>query len=250
MAVYNFSGSTGSAGASLKIKSYESFPLTAEENEIGIIPVTTMNGYIASKEKPSEPDEGLVWIHISSSSNVEVPVNGRKTIFIYPIGVEQYHNGSWVPLNDGNAKCYQGGVWVTFEKMLYSLGTFSETMKRSDSSRITWENDHIQFIGNNAHAICTDNMFSLVDYRKIIVDARMSRTEPYISVGINSSSSSSKADPDIFHYNLTGFTTRQVFTVDISSIDHNAYQQGAVKIYFNNVATAPTINIYRLWLEG
>lgn len=100
-----------------KVVAYESellLPATAAENTIAVFTETLISDCAITNTEPEAPEEGMVWIKTSLSSDIGFSVVKNKTVEIYPLSVKQYISGAWVAKS---ARTYQNGKWnewVTF----------------------------------------------------------------------------------------------------------------------------------------
>ena len=94
-------------------------PSNPVENTIWINTSNAITNYHFSVESPEE-EEGVVWITIGTTSDVEFSPLKDNTIKIYPLRVKQYISGTWI---EKVVKTYQNGAWVDWwNSELYNLG--------------------------------------------------------------------------------------------------------------------------------
>jgi hypothetical protein len=101
----------GCGGSSLNYEVVDgtSAPSSPSENTIWIDTSTTITSHIFSAAEPENPDAGMVWISVGTSSAVAFSVTEENPIIVYPISAKQYVNCEWV---DKTAKSYQNAQWV------------------------------------------------------------------------------------------------------------------------------------------
>lgn len=134
----------GGGGASLNfdVKAYatnESLLAAApKENTIGIITTTAISSWIFSVTQPAEAAEGMVWISLGTSSEVEFNALKKNALQVYPMAASQYVGGVWGKVM---AYSYQGGLWETWPEKLFWIenGIVNETFsQRQESGTESW----------------------------------------------------------------------------------------------------------------
>jgi hypothetical protein len=95
-------GKTNASGSFLNIsvKRYETEELlkaaTPKFNTVGVISDINITSFAARSSEPTNPEEGMFWLMVSGSSVVDVNLQKKNAIYIYPVNGFQYVSGSWV----------------------------------------------------------------------------------------------------------------------------------------------------------
>lgn len=119
--VETIEGGGGNAALAFSVKNYSTLPDTGAENEIAVIS-DTMSGWVMQAEEPTHA-EGLVWIRISNASDVAFSAVEDNVVMVYPVGVSQSVDGSWV---NREAFIYQS-EWKQFSRAILLLYKYGET---------------------------------------------------------------------------------------------------------------------------
>lgn len=113
--IFNMTGGGGSNPLNFQVKTYPSeTALKADnpkENTIGIITTTTMTSWVFSAKEPTEPEVGMVWISVGTSSPAEFNALKENNVTVYPLSAKQMVSGT---LKDVVAKTFHGGKWVNW----------------------------------------------------------------------------------------------------------------------------------------
>lgn len=116
---YKHGGSGGANPLNFTVKTYPSeTELKADkpkENTIGVITTTTMTSWVFSATEPTEPEVGVVWIKVDTSSPVEFDALKSKTLLVYPISAKQYNLDEFTGVT---AMSYQSGEWKQWIRFL------------------------------------------------------------------------------------------------------------------------------------
>lgn len=177
-------GGSGGTALNFNVKTYLSeTELKADkprENTIGVITTTTMTSWAFSAKEPAEPEVGMVWISVGTTSPVEFNALKSKTLQVYPINAKQYVGGKWEDIvaysypddewvewwdgyyyRSGNEYKNITGGWVVKEKKGTQNGTLGTLTKQEDGLVIN-------LTGNNCGAcLRTEEMVDLTDIQKI-----------------------------------------------------------------------------------
>lgn len=108
MSIFNMVGCGGSS-LNYEVVDGTSAPSSPSENTIWIDTSTTITSHIFSAAEPENPDAGMVWISVGTSSAVAFSVTEENPIIVYPLSAKQYVGGAWVKKT---AKSYQGKAWA------------------------------------------------------------------------------------------------------------------------------------------
>lgn len=95
-------------------------PSSPKENTIWVNTSNTVTGWALSFNEPAEPENGMVWIRISTSGYNVFNALKRNTIAISPMAAMQYVNGAW---EAREAQIYIDGEWRDFVQYLIKAGT-------------------------------------------------------------------------------------------------------------------------------
>lgn len=96
-------------------------PENPKENTIWVNTDVKITGWYFNPIQPDAPQEGMVWIIISTSSTAEFNALKKNGIQIYPMAVKQYISGEFV---NKPAKIMKNGAWLDIagEVYLYNSG--------------------------------------------------------------------------------------------------------------------------------
>lgn len=116
-------GNVGGTYLNFMVKTYPSETELKEdkpyENTIGVITTTTMRSWVFSATEPTEPEVGMVWICIGTSSPVEFNSLKKNAIQVYPIFAKQYVGGKF---EEVTAMTFDGEQWKSWVTYLYNAG--------------------------------------------------------------------------------------------------------------------------------
>ena len=114
-------GAGGAGGASIfAINSVNQRPANVFNNTLWVNTDVDVVKYVFSANEPSNPTEGMLWLTISNSDNVNVTAPINKDWMEFNLGiVKQYIDGVW---ERKIAQLYKDGIWVDVSK------TFSATI--------------------------------------------------------------------------------------------------------------------------
>lgn len=119
-------------------------------NTIGVITTTTMTSWVFSATEPKEPEVGMVWISVGTSSNAEFNAIKKNTLQVYPTSAKQYEGGKW---ENKTAFIYLNGEWVELWDGYYyksgvgsKVGNWKASYQPGNTSNvITFEEEAIKF---------------------------------------------------------------------------------------------------------
>lgn len=111
----------GGGGASLNFSVVGGIvpPNNLKENTIWVKTEVPFSNWTLSFEKPSNPENGMVWIAISTSGRNVFNALKKNGIAISPMSAKQYVNGSW---QAREAQIYIDGEWRDFVQYLVKAG--------------------------------------------------------------------------------------------------------------------------------
>lgn len=113
----------GGADLNFSVVAYASedeLPETADENTIAVITSNEITSWAFSATEPENPQTGMVWFKVGTTSSTEFNALKENGIQVYPLYAKQYNGSTWV---DMPAKSYQGGKWVEWwDGTLYDAG--------------------------------------------------------------------------------------------------------------------------------
>ena len=100
-------------------------PVTPKENTIWVSTDVAITSYIFDTTQPTNPTEGMVYLGLATSTDVEFNAIKKNGINLRPASCKQYAGGTWLPMN---AYIYIDGNWVQFAKAtdyLFKDGMFN-----------------------------------------------------------------------------------------------------------------------------
>jgi hypothetical protein len=90
-----------------------------KENTIWVNTDDKITGWALSFAAPPEPEEGMVWILISTSGRNVINALKKNALAISPMAAKQYVNGAW---QAKEAQIYIDGEWRDFVQYLVKAG--------------------------------------------------------------------------------------------------------------------------------
>ena len=229
----------GSGGLNLKVVGGTTQPTSPKKNTVWVNTDTAINGYAFSAAQPTNPVAGMVWIKTGAASPVEMNVDKKNTVMVYPISCKQYVSGAWT---DKTAKTYLNGQWQAWGMFLYNYGetdlsfTFTTNSFSEDSGLAS---NHIYLVATyKSQANVTaaaEPAIDLTPYSIAKVEMSATLTEgtgsSYVGFG-NTKGSYSAAS-----YSCSNLS-QQVVEIDISSLSgeyfftaHRDAGKGETKIF-------------------
>lgn len=114
--IFNMVGGSGTGGASIFIvNSVNQRPTNVFNNTLWVNTDVDVVKYVFSDNEPSNPTEGMLWLIISNSDNVNVAAPINKDWMKFNLGiVRQYIDGAW---ERKAAQLYKDGIWVDVSRM-------------------------------------------------------------------------------------------------------------------------------------
>ena len=114
--ILNMVGGGGTGGASIFIvNSSSQRPTNVFSNTLWVNTDVDVVKYVFSDNEPSNPTEGMLWLTISNSGNVNVVAPINKDWMKFNLGiVKQYIDGVW---ERKVAQLYKDGIWVDVSRM-------------------------------------------------------------------------------------------------------------------------------------
>lgn len=109
-------------------------PDDPSENTIWVNTPNEITNWIFSSEEPENPEPGMVWIHVGSSSSTKINVLQKHLIQVYPQGAKQYVESAWI---DREALTYQNGVWQAWHEYYFNYSKQSYIWEKSSMRRTT-----------------------------------------------------------------------------------------------------------------
>lgn len=198
--IFNMTG--GANPLNFYVKTYPSeTELKADKpkgNTIGVITTTTMTSWVFSATEPKEPEVGMVWITVGSSSGVEFNALKKNTLQVYPLSAKQYVSGKW---EEVKAMSYQDDEWESWTQYLYNAGDMMEEITGGYVAEAKQFRSDIASAG--VPTIATDNPGKMVLY-------------------YNGSSGASGIVRTAKKINLTGYSTLH-FDGSIPGSEHGLY---------------------------
>lgn len=220
---------------------------TGKANRIWVNTSDTITSWIFHPTQPTAI-EGRVWFKTDTVSDTAFNAIKKNSIWVYPIGCKQVISGAWV---DKPAKTYQNGAWADWRKYLFRSGsglqagvslTFVDTYPQHtvNSEKINWSNS----LGNG-NVFYFSPAIVMAEYSQLHFDLKCTAqysAENKISVGASPSVPvlNTSVPFDAFVGGIYN-TTRQTFSVDVTSI------QGAKYLVVD--AYAVLGELYNVWLD-
>ena len=132
--IFNMVGGGGTGGASIFIvNSVNQRPTNVFSNTLWVNTDVDVVKYVFSDNEPSNPTEGMLWLTISNSDNVNVVAPINKDWMKFNLGiVKQYIDGVW---ERKVAQLYKDGIWVDVSRMFSA--TISITYPANSTCVIT-----------------------------------------------------------------------------------------------------------------
>ena len=242
----NAAGGGVGGGLDFKVKSYETLPSVGTDNEIAVITNTPMTGWVMQAEQPTASD-GLVWIEVSTTSEVPFYADKKELIRLYPASVKQYVNGAWA---SKEAHIYQG-EWKQFWQEMLQLywdgkesaetGTWNVSNGSKESTYI-----HMRLAGQTEGRIYPTNKVNVGSSKTISAEVSSPADNLLTftvelnlreATGANASSKATKSDT------LAKGETK-ILSIDISNMSGEYYP----------VVTTKTVggsgfDLHKVWME-
>jgi len=105
------------SGLILKVVGGTTQPASPKDNTIWVNTSTAITSYALQHDEPASPASGMVWIQTSYYSLVEMGIDKKNDVKVYPIAAFQYIGGAWV---DKDAKSYINGQWKDWVITVYN----------------------------------------------------------------------------------------------------------------------------------
>ena len=113
-------GGGGIGGLNFEVVGGTTQPTNQKENTIWVNTNTDITSWVFSADQPESPTQGLVWIALSVTSDVELNALKKNAIQLYLSTAMQYVSGKWVKKD---ALIYQNGEWFSlWDGVLYYNG--------------------------------------------------------------------------------------------------------------------------------
>lgn len=216
--IFNMTGG-GSNPLNFQVKTYPSeTELKADnpkENTIGIITTTTMTSWVFSATEPKEPEVGMVWIGIGTSSNCEFNALKKNTLLVYPLSAKQYVGNTF---SDVKAFNYIGGEWLGWAYFLFQEGTGLKVSPTTSypTSLVTVTDEAITYKGNGTSDNANLNWdMDFTPYSTIEMDVTAFKKSKYCLAKICNTDYSN----NIAECQFTVDSVRHHYSLDVSSIN-------------------------------
>jgi hypothetical protein len=109
----------GSASLNFSVVGWLMPPNNLKENTIRVKTEVPFSDWTLSFEKPSNPENGMIWIPISTRGRNVFNALKKNGIAISPMSAKQYVNGAW---QAREAQIYIDGEWRDFVQYLVKAG--------------------------------------------------------------------------------------------------------------------------------
>lgn len=230
-----------------------------KENTNGVITTTTMTSWAFSATEPKEPEVGMVWIKVGTSSSAEFNALKKNTLQVYPVKAKQYESGKWA---DKPAYSYHSGEWGTLHTYIYKTGDNGSAFyvylpSGSYAGQVThvFGSDGISLKntnGSNTYGIriATNNKIDFADYSKLCAKVMFNSTgsnKVWTGLGVTPDRSGLTANYLAIHeyVSQSGSTGEHVYEVDISNVNTSGY----VEYVFDAIKCTVDAKITSIWLE-
>lgn len=259
------SGGGGAGGSELTIVGGTTRPAKPTQNMIWIDTDVEITAYTLSATAPEEPDDGVVWITISTDGPIKIasPV-GDDWITVYPISAQQRINGEWIAKDTKN---YQDGVWVEWlpegalcwygnecEHLTGGWGTaawkvVSDATVNTQTFQITKGTGYLLFekTGDYGAVMHTKNLIDLTNVKAIHFKGEMSpAARDYwvaFHVWTKIGGTSAWSDASKAAVKTVTSTGRQDFVLDVSALTGSYY------LGFGIYSSSHSVKIEELYLE-
>ena len=167
--IFNMTG--GGAGLNFTVTGGEQQPQNPQENTIWITTGAEITGWVMSMSQPAAPVEGLVWIELGISPEVELNALKKNAIQLYLLSAVQYVNGKWA---EKDTSIYQNGEWVDVLGNIYLFrngSQYSEITGGWDGTA-TVDSDGLMYFApaDGSNGLCTVNKVSKRNATKLCVN--------------------------------------------------------------------------------
>lgn len=153
-------------------------PTNPTENMIWINTDQTITSILFDAATPETASEGTVWIITSATSNAGFYMLDIDNILadkIYPIGVKQYIENSWV---QKTGQIYKDGAWVNFETYLFSNGVY-----QTENKMVAYGSGTLKLAGGFLRSYMPENEYATYVFDKQIDTRNYSKVEIAINGG-------------------------------------------------------------------
>lgn len=155
--IFNMVGGGGAGGASIFIvNSVNERPTNVFNNTLWVNTDVDVVKYVFSDNEPSNPTEGMLWLTISNSDNVNVAAPINKDWMKFNLGiVRQYIDGVW---ERKFAQLYKDGIWVDVSKIFVAY--IDITYPANSNCVVT--NPSGQIVANDTNATSSPQTFTAI----------------------------------------------------------------------------------------
>lgn len=103
-----------------------STPSSASENTIWVNTSTAISRHVFSSTKPTDPETGLVWFEVNTSSPAAINVlDDDNVLYVYPVNCMQYVSDVWI---SKKAKVYQNNAWKDLGLIVLDDGVINQSL--------------------------------------------------------------------------------------------------------------------------
>ena len=215
--IFNMVGGGGSGGLNFEVVGGTTQPMNPKENTIWVNTNTDITSWVFSADKPESPTEGLVWIELGISPEVELNALKKNAIQLYLLSAVQYVNGKWV---EKDASIYQNGEWVDISGNVYLFrngNQYTEITGGWDGTA-TVDSDGLMYFepANGANGLCTKKKVSKGDATKLCVNLTSLTDSKDLSVVLTNVYSSASDGNVIAFIDITRSGTHSIDLTDVT----------------------------------
>lgn len=164
----------GGAALNFKVMGGTAQPTNPKENTIWVNTDLDVADWAFSTDEPAGPVAGSVWFKTAADGSVAFNALKKNAIKIHLIGTAQRVNGEWTAVD---AKIYQNGAWVTFDKFVVfdgnngiSLGTWS----KAQSGALTVNANSVRLDADQYNIVAAINDYGVdvTSYKTLTVNVK------------------------------------------------------------------------------
>ena len=235
----------GGAGTSLNfdIKAYETeadvLAATPKENTIGVVTSTPISSWTLSAIQPESIEDGMLWIKLGSSSDVEFNALKKNAIVICPLSASQYINGGWV---DVEAMSYKSGSWINWLTYILNKDNLYNGWTKTGGLTAAVTSDGVLITVNDSYGTYYYNdKFDVSKFSSLNVEFSDNTTTLQLLAGTKVPASGVTSEVNVSSYDTNG-----ILSADLSTL--KSYSSVYIGLGPYNRAGG-SILIKRVWLK-